>query len=291
MTSVGAKVALGVAGIEKSFGRTRALDGVSFEASRGVTGLLGPNGAGKTTLLRVIATTIAPDAGTVSYRGITPNSADERRAVRRGLGYLPQEPGFHRGFTAFEFVDYVALLKELTDRTDRHGEVRRVLELVGLSDRAATRVRALSGGMRRRLAFAQALLGRPDLVVLDEPTAGLDPEQRLRFRELVSSVATDATVILSTHLTEDVSALCSGLVVLDHGKVAYHGTPERFVDRAKGRVWVSDEPDSRAELSWRAGDGRFRHIGDPPAGAELIAATLEDAYLLEVGGDDARVSA
>lgn len=291
MTAIRDHVALRVSGIEKSFGRTRAVDGVTFGASPGVTGLLGPNGAGKTTLLRIIATTIAADAGTVTYGGLTPTSARDRRVVRLGLGYLPQEPGFHRGFTAFEFVDYVALLKEMTERGDRHREVHRVLQQVGLSDRASTKVRALSGGMRRRLALAQALLGRPELIVLDEPTAGLDPEQRLRFREVVSSAATDATVILSTHLTEDVSALCSSLVVLDHGQVLYAGPPEGFVDRASGRVWVSDEPDPRAELSWRAADGRFRHIGDPPTGAEVIAATLEDAYLLEVGSEETQAAA
>jgi ABC-2 type transport system ATP-binding protein len=290
MTSTRDEVTLRVAGVEKSFGRTRALDGVDFDASAGVTGLLGPNGAGKTTLLRIVATTIAPDSGSVSYRGVAPTSGEDHRDIRRSLGYLPQEPGFHNGFTAFEFVDYIATLKEMTDRTERHAEVNRVLDQVGLSDRSASKVKALSGGMRRRLALAQALLERPQLIVLDEPTAGLDPEQRLRFRELVSSVATEATVLLSTHLTEDISALCSALVVIDHGQVIFTGTPEGFVDRARGRVWISDEPDSRAELSWRAGDGRFRHIGDPPTGAEFIAPTLEDAYLVEVGTETPKVT-
>ncbi|HVD15647.1 MAG TPA: ATP-binding cassette domain-containing protein, partial [Actinomycetota bacterium] len=169
-----------------TFGRTRALDGVTLDLVPGVTGLLGPNGAGKTTLLRVLATVSAPDSGSVQALGLDPGRTDQRLDLRGRLGYMPQEPGFHARFTAFEFVDYVAILKELHQRRARHQEVRRVLELVGLGAVRGKQIKALSGGMRRRVALAQALLGDPDLLVLDEPTAGLDPEQRLRFRELVS---------------------------------------------------------------------------------------------------------
>ena len=170
-----------LAAVAKRYGGTRALDGIDLAAA-GITGLLGPNGAGKTTLLRIAATVLAPDAGRVRLLGLDPAQAGERVEIRRRLGYLPQEPGYHRGFTTFEFVDYIAILKELTDRRARHAEVRRVLAEVGLDAVARRKIRALSGGMRRRVALAQALLGRPDLLVLDEPTAGLDPEQRLRFR-------------------------------------------------------------------------------------------------------------
>ena len=200
-------------GVEKSYGRTRAVAGVDLAVEPGIVGLLGPNGAGKTTLMRMLATVLAPDGGRVRLLGHDPADAGGRLAIRRRLGYVPQEPGYHRNFTAFEFVDYVAILKEMTDRRARHDEVRRVLELVGLADVSGKRIKALSGGMRRRVALAQALLGAPDLLVLDEPTAGLDPEQRLRFREVVSAVATDATVVLSTHQTEDVSAVCQRVVV------------------------------------------------------------------------------
>jgi len=161
-----------VRSVEKRFGRTRALAGVSFEAAPGITGLLGPNGAGKTTLLRIMATVMAPDDGSVRLLSHDPNNPAERTAIRRMLGYMPQEPGFHRGFTAFAFIDYIAILKEMTDRSTRHAEVARVLELVGLGRQAGKRIRALSGGMRRRLALAQALLGDPSLLVLDEPTTG-----------------------------------------------------------------------------------------------------------------------
>src|SRR5207247_10349489 len=152
----------------------------------------------------------------------------------RRLGDMPQEPGFYRSFTAFEFVDYVAILKEMVDRQARHDEVRRVLSLVGLEQVSDRKIKALSGGMRRRVALGQALLGDPDLLVLDEPTAGLDPEQRLRFREIVSERSVDRTVILSTHQTEDVAALCPRVVVMDEGRVLFDGTPRDLAGVARG---------------------------------------------------------
>src|SRR5437867_439922 len=242
-----------VIGIEKRFMRTRALDGLTFDAGAGITGLLGPNGAGKTTLLRMMATVLAPDAGQLRLLGWDPRHADERLSIRRRLGYMPQEPGFHRGFTAFEFVDYVAILKEMVDRRSRHDEVRRVLSLVGLETVSGRKIRALSGGMRRRVALAQSLLGDPDLLVLDEPTAGLDPEQRLRFREIVSERSADRTVVLSTHQTEDVAALCPRVVVMDDGRVLFDGTPKDLAGVARGRVWQSPERPADAHLSWRTG--------------------------------------
>ena len=269
--------------VRKRFGRTPALQGVTFEADAGITGLLGPNGAGKTTLLRMMATVLSPDEGGLKLMAWDPQVADERLAIRRRLGYMPQEPGFHRSFTAFEFVDYVAILKEMTDRRLRHDEVRRVLGLVGMEDVSGRKIKALSGGMRRRVALAQALLGDPDLLVLDEPTAGLDPEQRLRFRELVSDRTADRTVILSTHQTEDVAALCQRLVVMLDGHVLFEGTPGELTSVATGRVWLAGERAAEARLSWRTADGAHRNIGDAPAGADLVAPTLEDGYLLLVG--------
>ena len=209
----------------KAYGRHRALDGLDLNARTGVTGLLGPNGAGKTTLLRVLATVLPADSGALRILGQDPHDPAGRRHVRRRLGYLPQDAGFHRGFTAFEAIDYIAVLKEHTAARARHDEVRRVLDLVGLSDVATKKVRALSGGMRQRLGLAQALLGRPEVLVLDEPTVGLDPEQRMRFRDLVSEVGRGRTVILSTHQTEDVAAVCSDVVVVKEGRALFTGTP------------------------------------------------------------------
>jgi ABC-2 type transport system ATP-binding protein len=161
--------------------------------------------------------------------------------------------------------------------------VRRVLELVDLADVMQRKIKALSGGMRRRVALAQALVGNPELLVLDEPTAGLDPEQRLRFRDLVSRLAEERTVVLSTHQTEDVAALCRRVVVLHEGATRFEGTPRELMELAHGKVWLADERADGADLSWRTGEGRHRHIGAAPAGAELVAPTLEDGYLALLG--------
>ncbi len=270
--------------LEKRYRRTVALAGVSFEIAPGITGLLGPNGAGKTTLLRILATVLAPDGGDLEVLGRDPADGNERLEIRRRLGYMPQEPGFYRNFSAFEFVDYVAILKEMTDRRRRHGEVRRVLELVDLGAVMQRKMKALSGGMRRRVALAQALLGEPELLVLDEPTAGLDPEQRLRFRQLLSQLAQDRTVVLSTHQTEDVAALCQRVVVMDEGAALFDGTVRELAELARGKVWVADERVAGADLSWRTAEGRHRHIGPAPEGAELLAPTLEDGYLTLLDG-------
>jgi ABC-2 type transport system ATP-binding protein len=269
--------------VSKRFGPKVALAGVDLDLAPGITGLLGPNGAGKTTLLRILATVLAADRGTLDVLGHDPTDGDGRLAIRRRLGYLPQEPGFHRSFTAFEFVDYVAILKEWADRKARHDEVRRVLTLVGLEPVMGTAIKKLSGGMRRRVAIAQSLLGDPDLLVLDEPTAGLDPEQRLRFRELLSAVAARSTVLLSTHQTDDVAALCNRVVVLLGGEVRFTGTPAELAALADGRVWMDASRDPSAQLAWITGEGMVRHIGLPPAGAHLVAPTVEDGYLTLTG--------
>jgi len=269
--------------VRKSFGRTTALDGLSLNLGSGVTGLLGPNGAGKTTLLRILATVLAQDAGSVRVLGLDPSRPAERLELRRRLGYLPQDVGAYPGFSVREFIDYVAILKEHTDRRLRRVEVDRVIELADLTGKAYERVRSLSGGMRRRLGLAQALLGSPDLLILDEPAVGLDPQQRLRFRELVSAAGPGRCVVLSTHQTEDVSALCREVVVVDAGRVLFQGTPADLAATASGRVWRADRREAGASLAWISGDGSTRQIGEPPAGADLVEPTVEDAYLVLVG--------
>jgi ABC-2 type transport system ATP-binding protein len=273
-----------LADVEKRHGKTVALAGVSFALAPGITGLLGPNGAGKTTLLRILATVLAPDRGRVSVLDHDPAVGADRLWIRRQLGYMPQEPGFYRSFSAFEFIDYVAILKEMTERRARHAEVRRVLELADLGSVMQRPIKALSGGMRRRVALAQALLGDPALLVLDEPTAGLDPEQRLRFRQLLSHLAEDRTIVLSTHQTEDVSALCHRVVVMNEGARLFDGTVRELAEHARGQVWVSDERSDSAELSWRTAEGRHRQVGVAPEAAELLAPTLEDGYLTLLRG-------
>ena len=270
-----------LSGVGKRYGRTHALREVDLVLQPGVTGLLGPNGAGKTTLLRILATVLPPNEGRVRVLDLDPSDPAQRTDVRRRLGYLPQELGFPSGFTAFAFLDYLAVLKEWTDAAGRHEEVRRVLDLVGLADLSTKKVKALSGGQRRRLALAQALLGDPALLVLDEPTTGLDPEQRASLRGVLAEAARTSTVLLSTHQTEDVAALCERVVVLDSGRVCFDGTVQELVARAEGCVWLDDAPHPSAISSWRTGTGRYRNLADPaPPGAELVEPSLEDAYLL-----------
>ncbi|MGN0065197.1 MAG: ABC transporter ATP-binding protein [Nocardioides sp.] len=266
--------------VSRSYGSTVALHPLDLTLTPGVVGLLGPNGAGKSTLLRMLATIQSPSAGTIRVAGhdVTGSYAD-RVAARRTIGYLPQEVVFPRGMTAFGFLDYVAVLKEWDDTRARHGEVLRVLDLVALGDRTRSRIRTLSGGQRRRLGIAQAMIGAPQLLILDEPTTGLDPEQRAGLRALVSDQ--QGTVLLSTHQTEDVSALCDRVIVLDTGRVRFDGTVPELLAAAEGCVHEGDRPTPGASQSWRTGSGRIRSVGGVPgAGFDPVAPTVEDAYLL-----------
>jgi ABC-2 type transport system ATP-binding protein len=272
-----------LADVGKSYGRTKALDQVSLALTPGITGLLGPNGAGKTTLLRILATALAADTGQVRVLGFEPTSPAGRLRIRRRLGYVPQETGFPRGFTAFGFVDYMAILKEWSDKEPRHAEVRRVIDLAGLAEVSTKRITSLSGGQRRRVVLAQALLGAPDLLVLDEPTAGLDPAQRGRLRDVLGQAGQSSAVIISTHQTEDVAALCERVIVLADGRVLFDGPVLELVAVAAGRVWMAAERDPAALHAWRTGTGLIRNIGDPPQDAVPIEPALEDAYLLLVG--------
>jgi ABC-2 type transport system ATP-binding protein len=268
-------------GVGRAFGATQALADIDLDLEPGVIGLLGPNGAGKTTLLRLLATALPPSQGEVRVLGRDLDVPAERTEIRRRLGYLPQEVGFPRGFTAFGFVDYIALLKEWAEPASRHAEVRRVLDQVGLSDLTTKRIRAMSGGQRRRVALAQALLGSPPVLILDEPTTGVDPEQRVTLRTVLAEIARTSVVVLSTHQTEDVAALCERVVVLDRGRIRYDGPVTELVDRAAGRVWLADAPDPAATVSWRTGTGRYRNVAAQARnGVEHVEPSLEDAYLL-----------
>jgi ABC-2 type transport system ATP-binding protein len=263
-------------GVCKSYGGTRALDDVTLTFDRGVTGLLGPNGAGKTTLLRIVATSIAADRGSTRILGHDPTASHgEVVEARRGLGYLPQELGFPHDMTVFGFVEYVAVLKEWNQATARSREVHRVLDLVGLGDLSAKRVRKLSGGQRRRVGLAQALVGDPQVLVLDEPTTGLDPAQRATLRRTLSTIASESAVLLSTHQTEDVAALCERVVVLAEGRVRFDGSVVDLVRTAEGRVWLCDEAVDTGVAAWRTGTGRYRHVAlDRPPGVELAEPSL-----------------
>ncbi len=267
-----------VAELVKLFGRTRAVDKVSLTEQGGVIGLLGPNGAGKTTLLRMVATILAPDAGSLRVLGLNPAVTRDRIAIRRRLGYLPQSPALYPGFTPYALVDYVAILKEHTDPAWRRTEVIRVLEEVGLESVMRKQIRRLSGGMRQRVALAAAMIGSPDLMVLDEPANGLDPEQRLQLRSHLSQAR---TVLMSTHNTGEAAALCQTVYVLFDGRIRFAGTPAELAALASGRVWEDDRADHpKAIRSWVTATGAHRHLGEPPASALVVDPTLDDGYLL-----------
>jgi len=270
-----------VEGVRKSYGGVAALAELDLELGPGITGLLGPNGAGKTTLIRILATLLPPSAGQVGVNGWWTSDLRDRVEIRRRLGYLPQDLGLYPRFTVFEFVDYLALLKELDDPAERHRRVRAALAAVELEDLARRKIRTLSGGMRRRVGIAQAIVADPLLLLLDEPTTGLDPEQRMRFRQLIAGIGEQRTVVLSTHLVEDVAAVCTQVVVLWQGRVRFHGTPSQLRQLADGQVWSSPEANAGAVASWRTESGAYRVLGERPSpAAEAVAPTVEDGYLL-----------
>ncbi|MGP8296814.1 ABC transporter ATP-binding protein [Streptomyces inhibens] len=215
---------ISVNGLTVRHRRTVALDDVDLDFGPGVHGLLGPNGAGKTSLIRVLATVARPTGGRVELLGHALSGHRELSAARRRLGYLPQDFGYYPGFTVREFVGYVAWLKAMPG--DIAGAaVERAVARVGLADRIDSKVRTLSGGMVRRAGIAQAIVNEPDVLLLDEPTAGLDPEQRVEFRSLLAELGQQTTVIVSTHLVEDVAVACTEVTLLASGRVAYRGTP------------------------------------------------------------------
>jgi ABC-type multidrug transport system ATPase subunit len=227
--------------LTRRFGRTQAVAGVTLATGPGVFGLLGPNGAGKTSLLRMLATVIPPTSGRLRLLGRDPGAYGPRREIRRRLGYLPQNLGYYPGFTVVEFVEYFALLKELPPAGVPRA-VAAAVEQVGLGDKARARLRTLSGGMLRRVGIAQAIVNEPELLLLDEPTAGLDPEQRVAFRALLRELGQRATVIVSTHLVEDVGAACSQVALMDQGKLVFHGTPVELTARGEGTAAAGDAP-------------------------------------------------
>ena len=217
-----------ITGLTRRFGRTTAVAGVDLRAGPGVFGLLGPNGAGKTSLLRIMAPAIPPSSGGLQLLGHDPRRYGPRREIRRRLGYLPQNLGYYPGFTVTEFVEYFALLKEVPPgRIPR--AVATAIERVDLGARARAKLRTLSGGMLRRAGIAQAIVNDPELLLLDEPTAGLDPEQRVAFRGLLRELGERATVIVSTHLVEDVGAACSEVALMDAGRIVFQGSPDDLI--------------------------------------------------------------
>ncbi|WP_103355575.1 ABC transporter ATP-binding protein [Amycolatopsis sp. CA-128772] len=232
------------AGLKVRVGRRKmAVDGLDLSLGKGVHGLLGPNGAGKTTLIRALATVLRPVSGHLTLLGTPATGQAGRRELRRRIGYLPQNFGYYKRFTVREFVEYLAWLKEMSGE-DIPAAVQRAIERVGLADRADDRMKTLSGGMVRRVGIAQAIVNDPDILLLDEPTAGLDPAQRVRFRELVQELGRDSCVLISTHLVEDVATACLDVVLFAEGKLVFKGTPGELAEAGRPDD-VGDSPIER----------------------------------------------
>lgn len=268
-------------------GGVHALDGLDLDVPTGMYGLLGSNGAGKTTLMRILAGLLRPTSGTVRVGGHDVTTTDGRLAVQRTLGYLPQSLGVYPDLTARQFLDYIALLKGLDSRPSRRRRIGELLETVALTPDADRRLKGFSGGMLRRVGIAQALLADPRLLVVDEPTTGLDPEERIRFRILLSQLAGDRTVLLSTHIVEDVAQTCRSLAVLDKGRLVFRGDVGELVSRADRRVWTlttSGPAPSEGRIVAALPEGagtRYRVIAPtaPGPSAQPAEPTLEDGYL------------
>ncbi|CAD1789828.1 ABC transporter ATP-binding protein [Xanthomonas euroxanthea] len=270
-----------------------ALQGVTLDIPRGMFGLLGPNGAGKSSLMRTLATLQEPDSGSVSLTGADGSSIDvltDKDALRRRLGYLPQDFGVYPKVSALDMLDHFAVLKGLTDRGQRKEVVERLLQQVNLWDARKRKLGTYSGGMRQRFGIAQALLGNPQLVIVDEPTAGLDPEERNRFLNLLAEIGENVVVILSTHIVEDVTDLCPTMAIMNRGQVLLTGRPANAIDMLQQQVWrkqVSKQalPDYEARftvLSTRLIAGHpVIHVFStdcPEPGFEQVAPDLEDVY-------------
>ncbi len=290
--------ALAVNGVSYQYpGGRRAVCGLDLELGPGILGLLGPNGAGKSTLMRILATLARPTSGTVTWNGV--DIAREPDALRVALGYLPQDFGVYASLSAREFLAFLAAVKGLPRKLA--GErVDTCLALVGLGDAAERRLGEFSGGMRQRVGIAQALLNDPSLLIVDEPTVGLDPEERMRFRHLLTDLAGRRLVILSTHIVSDVEASASALAILSAGCLRFHGSPMQLLAQADGHVWEwtiaeNQLADVRAKYvvcaSLRGIDGiRVRVVGEsaPHADAQPVVPGLEDAYTWLLGADARR---
>lgn len=267
--------------------KPRALDDVTIDLPTGMIGLLGSNGAGKTTLMRILSGIVRPTRGRVLVDGRDLAEAGNRRALKKVLGYLPQDITPYPNLTPLEFLDYVGVLNGIESTRDRRAQARELITRVGLADVRDRRIGGFSGGMRRRVGIAQALVGDPELLVVDEPTAGLDPEERMRFRTLLASLGADRTVILSTHILDDVAQTCPYVFVLRDGRKRYDGPTTGLIDAARGRTWLTAPrtaapPENATVLNATTvpTGTRYRILTDaPPDDATATEPSLEDGYM------------
>ncbi len=278
--------------ISKLYGDTIALEHINLTLEHGIYGLLGPNGAGKTTLMRVMADLLVPSTGRVLLDG--QDISVMGAAFRKKLGYLPQDFGVYPNFTAEQFLLYIARLKGLS-KFEAKQQTDKLLRLVGLEDKSRKKLKGFSGGQRQRVGIAQALLGDPEILILDEPTAGLDPEERIRFRGIISNLSQQKTVLLSTHIVSDLEAVANEVILLQKGNVLAVKKPHELLEQLNGHVWIISVPTSEETVLTNEyacsnvmhTDGRsvIRVLSErkPHPGATLIAPNMEDMYLYYFG--------
>ena len=280
---------LEVRAVSKHYRDKKAVDGVSITFTPGVWGLLGANGAGKTTLIRMVAGLMRPTSGQIFYDGVPIDALND--AYRARLGYLPQEFGFYPEFTVQEYLDYLAALKGLS-RAESARQIDALLEQVSLTEVRKKKIAKLSGGMKRRVGIAQALLNDPEVLILDEPTAGLDPGERVRFRNLLSEFAQDRIVLISTHIVSDVEYIAAENAVMKNGKILEHGTTETLLRQVEGKVWQGNVPAGQLPQWERRlrivnlrnepdGSVTLRYLAETPQlpGSAPAQPRLEDLYL------------
>lgn len=281
--------------ITKVYGnKYTALKNVNIEVPSGVYGLIGRNGAGKTTLLRILASVMAPTSGDVLWCG--KSISDNISAYRKELGYLPQSTKLMPQLNIVEFLEYMAILKGITDKAESKREVERCIDIAGLGNERKKLLAKYSGGMLRRAGIAQALLGDPKIIIVDEPTTGLDPEERLHFLNLISSIGTDKIILLSTHIIHDIENICPNVCILEKGNVMYSGKTTDMVETIKGKTWTAtikagEESEIKKKavvtnITYTFGSPTVRYISDSSVydGSTPATATLEDAYIYSVGG-------
>ena len=284
--------------LSKNYGRKATLKNVSVTIHSGMYGLLGRNGAGKTSLMRILATLSVPSGGEVSMNGIPIN---ETGKIREIVGYLSQNFSFYRNMSVYDAMDYLGLLSNLPDKI-RKERIASLLEQVNLKENMRTKIKALSGGMKQRLGIAQALLHDPQILIVDEPTAGLDPEERIRFRNMLSEFAEDRIVILSTHISSDVETSCENIGVLDNGKMIWNGAAEELVKQAEGKVYLISTEKKQDKIIREkytvlniiaSGSGtQYRVLSEtlPEEKHILQAPTLEDGYMYLLSQTDGGIN-
>lgn len=275
-------------------GKKKALNGVNLTIGEGIFGLIGRNGAGKTTLMRILATVMKSTDGQITFDG--KDLKEHKEEFRSSLGYLPQSTKLMPRLNIVEFLDYVCILRGIKDKAQRKEKITKAIETVGLVGEEKKLLKSYSGGMLRRAGIAQALIGDPKVLIIDEPTTGLDPEERLYFLNLLSRIATERTILFSTHITADIEHLCNRICVLEQGEVKYLGEKKPFIDQIDGKLYEhtgtqEEETMLRREaiitsVTYKDGAPCVRYVSDKPLTAEssLITPALEDAYIYALGG-------